>query len=244
MRKQKTTSRRTSVGPVQSQASHVAILEAAEAILKESDSTAGFSMEAVAKRARAGKPTLYRRWKNKGELFLELVATRIMPGLPTVDDIPETGCLSEELADYLEKCWAKLTQPNAAIARAFLRELDADLQKQMQATILGQRRHQFEALMQRGAARGEIRSGYDLAAAWDLYIGFNIGRLTLDQRPDKSELRRAADAIVDGARRADRSAASPPGTPSAAAREIVASIVRTAAPGAARARTRKSVIPA
>ena len=49
--------KRTSIGARRNPATEEAILQAAEAILQEGD-LAGFSIEAVARRARAGKPTI------------------------------------------------------------------------------------------------------------------------------------------------------------------------------------------
>ena len=214
--------RRTSAGPVLSKASHAAILEAAEAILCETGSGQGFTMEAVAKRAQAGKPTLYRRWKSKGELFLELFETRIVKELPTVEALPDKGSVREDLAEYMERCWSGLTRPKAAIARAFLQELDADLQDRLNGPILQERRREFEAIMQRGVTRGEIAQDKNFDAAWDLYIGFNISRLTLGQQPDPTALRRAASAIAAGVRQPPTTWTSPPGRdPSAPRRERV-----------------------
>ena len=230
--------RRTSAGPVPSQESHDAILDAAEAILKENGTAAGFTMEAVAKRARAGKPTLYRRWKSKGELFLELVETRIVPGLPTVDEIPETGSLGEQLADYMEKYWSRLTESRATIARALLRELDADLQARLQTKILNQRREQFDKLMQRGKT-ADRTAAWDLNAAWDLYVGFNISMLTLGRRPDPSELRRTAYAIVDGMRRTPQPAQRSLNGKSKAVPEFAANIARNVDRKPAKAQSRK-----
>ena len=230
--------RRTSAGPVPSQESHDAILDAAEAILRESGTATGFTMEAVAKRARAGKPTLYRRWKSKGELFLELVETRIVPRLPTVDEIPETGSLGEQLADYMEKYWSRLTQSRATIARALLRELDADLQARLQTKILNQRREQFDKLMQRGKT-ADRTAAWDLNAAWDLYVGFNISMLTLGRRPDPSELRRTAYAIVDGMRRTPQPAQRSLNGKSKAVPEFAANIARNVDRKPAKAQSRK-----
>jgi hypothetical protein len=51
---------RKSIGSARNPESHEAILEAAEDVFCEAG-YAGFSIEAVARRARAGKPTIYRR---------------------------------------------------------------------------------------------------------------------------------------------------------------------------------------
>ena len=67
--------RRRSIGSRRNPETQEAILEAAEALLLEGG-VAGFSIEAVARRARAGKPTIYRWWPNKTALLLEVNGKR------------------------------------------------------------------------------------------------------------------------------------------------------------------------
>ena len=63
--------RRTSIGAQRNPDSEEAILAAAEAILIE-EGFAAFSIEAVARRAKAGKPTIYRWWPSKAALLLDV----------------------------------------------------------------------------------------------------------------------------------------------------------------------------
>src|SRR5690554_2407569 len=63
--------RRVSIGARRSPETETAILDAAEALLREGG-LAGFSIEGVARRARAGKPTIYRWWPNKTRLLLDV----------------------------------------------------------------------------------------------------------------------------------------------------------------------------
>lgn len=62
---------RASIGARRNPASTRAILDAAESIL-QSDGLAGFSMDAIARQARCGKPTLYRWWPDKASLLADL----------------------------------------------------------------------------------------------------------------------------------------------------------------------------
>ena len=62
---------RRSIGARRNPASEEAILDAAEAVLRE-NGIAGFSIEAVARRARAGKPTIYRWWPHRTALMLDV----------------------------------------------------------------------------------------------------------------------------------------------------------------------------
>ena len=62
---------RASIGSHRNPESHAAILDAAAALLAE-HGYAGVTFEAVARRAGAGKPTLYRWWPNKAALLIEV----------------------------------------------------------------------------------------------------------------------------------------------------------------------------
>nr|WP_321508123.1 TetR/AcrR family transcriptional regulator [uncultured Celeribacter sp.] len=63
------TVQRRSIGARRNPATETAILDAAEAILTEKGPR-GLSMEAVARRAKAGKATLYKWWPNRGALLI------------------------------------------------------------------------------------------------------------------------------------------------------------------------------
>lgn len=62
---------RASIGATRNPESTRAILEAAEAILREKG-LAGLSMDEIARRARCGKPTLYKWWPNKSVLLAQI----------------------------------------------------------------------------------------------------------------------------------------------------------------------------
>ena len=80
---------RRSIGARRNPESADAILQAAEAILTERG-TAGFSIEAVAKRARAGKPTIYRWWPSRTALLLDVYQRRKGRAIPTAAISPRT----------------------------------------------------------------------------------------------------------------------------------------------------------
>jgi AcrR family transcriptional regulator len=76
---------RTTRPPSEMAASHGVIMDAVYALLQEK-SVRDLTMEAVAKRARVGKPTLYKWRPTKATLALAIVCERMAPKLekPTV----------------------------------------------------------------------------------------------------------------------------------------------------------------
>ena len=79
--------RRRSIGNRRNPASQAAILAAARALLREGGPDAA-SIEAIARTARASKPTLYRWWSQRGALMLELFETQAALDPPPVPRPP------------------------------------------------------------------------------------------------------------------------------------------------------------
>jgi AcrR family transcriptional regulator len=66
--------------PSEAAASHAAIMDAVYALLQK-ESVRDLTMEAVAKRAGVGKPTLYKWWPTKATLVLAMLCERMAPNL-------------------------------------------------------------------------------------------------------------------------------------------------------------------
>src|SRR6267378_7944189 len=66
--------------PSEAAASHHAIMDAVYALLQKK-SVRDLTMEEVAKRAKVGKPTLYKWWPTKAKLVLAMLCDRMAPDL-------------------------------------------------------------------------------------------------------------------------------------------------------------------
>ncbi len=86
---------RASIGARRNPETETAVLDAAAAIIAE-EGFARLTIEAVARRARSGKATIYRWWPGRGHLLLALY-TRAKSTLST----PDTGSLRSDLELYL-----------------------------------------------------------------------------------------------------------------------------------------------
>jgi AcrR family transcriptional regulator len=91
---------RRSCGPRRSDSTHRAILDAAEALLVEKGPS-GLTFEAVARRAGAGKPTLYRWWPTRTDLLIEVYDRKKHAALSQ----PDTGRLDDDLVTLLTDLW-------------------------------------------------------------------------------------------------------------------------------------------
>ncbi len=101
--------------------SEKAILAAARDLLAE-EGLAGFSIEAVARRARAGKPTIYRWWPDRTRLLLA-VYSDFKEQMPDFD----TGSLEGDVRTFLGnllKFWRE--NPAGPVFRSILAESQSD----------------------------------------------------------------------------------------------------------------------
>src|SRR5271170_1614313 len=72
-------------GRPRSDASEQAILTAALDLMADGHGPSAITVSAIAKRAGAGKDTIYRRWPNKEDLLLDALASQRRPLAPTPD---------------------------------------------------------------------------------------------------------------------------------------------------------------
>lgn len=91
---------RTSIGAVRSAETTDAVLTAAAEILDE-HGYAGFTLDAVVKRAGSSKPTIYRWWANKSALIRDVYERSGEEPLK----IPDTGNLQDDLTAHLTDLW-------------------------------------------------------------------------------------------------------------------------------------------
>lgn len=191
---QSTDNRRTSIGSQRNPASEEAILKAAEDILLEGGLPA-FSIEAVARRAKAGKPTIYRWWPSKAALLLD-VYHRQKDGVPH----PDTGDVRQDLSQFLAGLLGFWRDGGGAIFRSIIAEAQNDpaALAALQAYAVSRCR-QSGAILKRGQARGEVRSDTDPELLIELFSSFAWNRL-LTSRLDvsKEEIQQIVSAVVDG----------------------------------------------
>jgi AcrR family transcriptional regulator len=85
MKKTKLPAARKGRPPSEMAASHAAIMDAVYALLQQT-SVRDLTMEEVAKRAKVGKPTLYKWWPTKATLVLAMLSERMARNLekPTI----------------------------------------------------------------------------------------------------------------------------------------------------------------
>jgi len=185
---------RKSIGARRNPDSCVAILEAAEAVLAEAG-YAGFSIEAVARRARAGKPTIYRWWPSKAALLLEVYQRQKRVA------VPDTGNLEEDLVGFLQNLFAHWRDTSSGnVFRSLIAEAQSDRHASAAlADYTGGRRAHTGQMVERAKARGEVALDVDAAVVADLIASFAWRHLLTDRLDeDEVTIRAAVRYVVHG----------------------------------------------
>ena len=191
MAKTDTKPARRSIGATRNPASEDAILAAAEAVLLE-NGLGGFSIEAVARRARAGKPTIYRWWPSQAALLLDVYHRRKEVRFVS----PDCGTVREDLRAYLS---GLLTTWREGMSGEVFRSVVAKAQGEPDAlaalsAYMADRRRLSGKIVERAQARGEVRADVPAELVTELLSSFAWGRL-LTERLDTSD--EEIDAVVD-----------------------------------------------
>ena len=116
---------------------------------------AGFTMEAVAARARTSRPVLYRRWPNRANLAIAAVR-HIMHKHPL--NIPDTGKVRGDLIALLQQ-FSKERALFAAFISLQMGEYFSETNTSLadlRASLLQGNHSQLDTVLARGVDRGEI----------------------------------------------------------------------------------------
>ncbi|MFI9150015.1 TetR/AcrR family transcriptional regulator [Streptomyces sp. NPDC053367] len=149
------------------------VTEAIRAAVFEELAAVGYarmSIEGIARRAGVGKTAVYRRWRSKLHLVLDIVSAIAVQGLPA----PDTGSLEGDLRLLYEVTARALRHP---VASQIIPDLQAEAARNPEIAELMQKAlregQEGVALKIVAAAerRGEIRTGVDGELALDLISG-------------------------------------------------------------------------
>jgi len=158
---------------------HQAIIDAATEVLAKAGPTC-FTIEAVAKLAGCGKPTIYRWWPSRSALLLEVYDQAIEKELTE----PEGKDLAKDLAAMIRQVWRFWrTESMGAMYRLILSEmiLEEEGARYLREVFIP-RRQAFTALVFQAAIdRGEIPPDTDIKLLMDLMYGYSTFRMITRQ---------------------------------------------------------------
>jgi AcrR family transcriptional regulator len=161
------------------------VTEAIRAAVFEEIAAVGYgrmSIEGIARRAGVGKTAVYRRWRSKLHLVLDLVSAIAVQGLPA----PDTGSLEGDLRLLYEVTSRALRHP---VASQVIPDLQAEaarnpeiaeaLQKALQEGQAGV----ASGIVAAAEQRGELRASVDDQLALDIISGPLYWRLVVIRSP-------------------------------------------------------------
>jgi AcrR family transcriptional regulator len=162
-----------------SQRSEAAILDATLALLGEVGFS-GLTVDGIAARAGVGKATIYRHWPGKAHLVVDAFRSRIPPMA-----MPDTGSLRQDLVAVVGFLVQGLGHsPLTRILPALVEAAERDPELERLFKEFGaERRAILRGVLQRAAARGELRPDLDLELALDLIGGPIFARRLVIREP-------------------------------------------------------------
>ncbi len=187
--------------PSEMAASHAAIIDAVYALLQEK-SVRDLTMEEVAKRAKVGKPTLYKWWPTKAALVLAMLCERMAPNL----EEPTALSAEESLRFRVRRLIDALNGPFGKIVAGLIAEGQSEpavLQEFFDRWV-SPRRNATIADLQRGKNAGELRSETEPELLNDAIFGAIYYRLLLRSGP---LTRRFGEELVEHLLRGQRAGA-------------------------------------
>jgi AcrR family transcriptional regulator len=176
-----------------------AILEAALELLSE-QGYARMSMDAVAARAGVTKPTVYLRYKSKGDLATAALAAHA-PGDPPA----ETGDLRADLIAHLRHLRRGIERSVglAMVGNVLAEERHTpELLASFRERVLEPRRNQLRGVLERARDRGEVSPGADLDAALHMLTGAYYAQYLAGDPFNLRWPEAEVDVMLDGLREA------------------------------------------
>jgi AcrR family transcriptional regulator len=172
--------RRKGRPPSEMAASHAAILDAVYALLQEK-SVRDLTMEEVARRAKVGKPTLYKWWPTKATLVLAMLCERMALNL----EKPTNLTAEESLRFRVRRLIHAFNGPFGKIVAGVIAEGQSEpaILREFFDRWVGPRRNATIADLQRGKNSGELRSEAEPELLNDAIFGAIYYRLLLRSGP-------------------------------------------------------------
>lgn len=185
-------------GRPRSEASHQAVLDATSRLLSQS-SYEELTVEAIASEAGVSKQTIYRWWRSKALVVLEVMLTgdaefEIVP-------MPSTGDLRRDCLSWVRSMLVEAFQEtHVGMARSLVvagLQGDAGTERLLQRASMWDHGPLAERLRESERA-GELREGVDIAAAASAMGDPLIFRMLIGSAPSLSWAESLVDVVVTG----------------------------------------------
>jgi AcrR family transcriptional regulator len=199
-RQERSTKSERSAGRHRDPKADVAIVEAVLDLVSAGATLSGLSLVTIAKHAGVSRNSLYRRWKTKDALYLDVLDSINRP-------LPEFSgpTAFDEVADHLAVLLERTIDTRASrMLRALNAEAEAfpELQRRYFEEIVAPRREAMYRSIRRGISSGEVRSDIDVPFLAELLVGPILARMgsgAIDDLDPETTSRRITRLVFDGA---------------------------------------------
>jgi AcrR family transcriptional regulator len=181
-------------GRPRSAESERAILQAALDLLAEGQGPATISIAAIARRAGAGKDTIYRRWTCKEDLLFDALTSQ----LGEIAIGPD-ATFREAMVEMLTEMIGRLQHERDRRILQSLRSAGDDfpkLKRRYHEQVISLRYALVRRYIDAAEARGELKSGMSAADAARMPFD-HVLMAALDDRPILGDPRQAAEQLAD-----------------------------------------------
>lgn len=187
------------VGRPRSEKSQEAILNAAHILLNEKGG-AGLSIEAIARRAGVGKPTIYRWWPSLADIVLEVVLHQADTSIA----VPVSESLQDSLRQFLRQSIKAIVAGGGVHLRFLMAQAQQndDFRERFRENFVAKRRAVLLSIFLSAVERGQISPAQNLEMLVDIVFGAMWYRLLAGHAPlDEAfadELTELVDRVVQG----------------------------------------------
>ena len=166
--------------PREEAASHSAVMDAVYALLQEK-SVRDLTMEEVARRAKVGKPTLYKWWPTKATLVFAMLSER----MAVHPETPVAMSAEEALRRRVRRLIEAYTGPFGRIVAGLIAEGQSEpaILQRFDERLVSPRRAAILADLERGKESGELHAETDPTLLTDAIFGAIHYRLLLRTAP-------------------------------------------------------------
>ena len=171
-----------------------AIIDAVLDLISDGATLSGLSLVTIAKTAGVSRNSVYRRWKTKDALYLDVLESinRSLPELPGRSASEDVTAL---LAVLIERVMDKRA---SHILRALNAEADAfpELHKRYFEEIVAPRRDAMNEAVRRGIASGEIRQDVDPDMLSEVLVSPVLARMAAGNTDDLDPGQTSRDIVA------------------------------------------------
>ena len=153
------------------------------------------TIEAIALRAKASKATIYRRWKNKQELFVSALNQHSLNTPLEVDN----GNLRDDLIELISEKVKVLKSPDGALISELLSaaQMDPELGSLIPSTIREQQDTSIVQVLNRAIDRGEISKSANVELLLEIIPAvFTYRIFTTRQNVSQRFIERLVDDVI------------------------------------------------